>query len=35
MAISGVIVSMKIEKLTGVLGIYPSYVTTEDEEELS
>ena len=23
---------MKIEKLNGVLGVYPSYVTTADEE---
>ena len=23
---------VKIEKLNGVLGVYPSYVTTEDEE---
>ena len=24
--------SQKLEKLDGVLGIYPAYVTTEDEE---
>lgn len=23
---------LKIEKLKGVIGVYPSYVTTEDEE---
>ena len=28
-------ICMKIEKLNGVLGVYPSYVTTADEESQS